>query len=167
MLANGRGSPSEQQGERDLADSAVRACGLDRNLVIVSATRKRGNTANSSLTRRTYYEFAASISQSYDQGRRVRPRFTMAVSGTPDLKQYCWDMARAAKQASVELVRASGRQRNDWLRQSASLLRGPWPKTLQNCADDVFWVLPSISISTALRGKQQELALNRLPVTLA
>ena len=54
----------------------------------------------------------------------------MAVSGTPDLKQYCWDMARAAKQASVELARASGRQRNDWLRQSASLLRGRVKKVL-------------------------------------
>jgi glutamate-5-semialdehyde dehydrogenase len=39
-----------------------------------------------------------------------------------DLRDYCREVAQRAKRASAELVRVSGKQKNDWLRHSAKLL---------------------------------------------
>lgn len=47
----------------------------------------------------------------------------MAVAEHRDLESYCVDLARRAKAASAELVRASGGQKNAWLRASAARLR--------------------------------------------
>lgn len=47
----------------------------------------------------------------------------MAVVEEQDLQQYCQDVARRAKAASAELARVAGSQKNDWLKQSAQLLR--------------------------------------------
>jgi glutamate-5-semialdehyde dehydrogenase len=46
----------------------------------------------------------------------------MAVNNLDDLREYCLDIARRAKRASAELARATGAQKNDWLRRSARLL---------------------------------------------
>lgn len=40
-----------------------------------------------------------------------------------DLKSYCQDVALRAKQASAQLTKVTGEQKNAWLRQSAQLLR--------------------------------------------
>jgi glutamate-5-semialdehyde dehydrogenase len=42
---------------------------------------------------------------------------------TTDLAQYCLETARRAKAAAAELMRISGGQKNNWLRQSARMLR--------------------------------------------
>jgi len=47
----------------------------------------------------------------------------MALVENTDLRDYCVEVARRAKVASAELVRVSGQQKNDWLRQSARMLR--------------------------------------------
>jgi glutamate-5-semialdehyde dehydrogenase len=39
-----------------------------------------------------------------------------------DLRQYCLDVARRAKRAAADMVRATGAQKNGWLRRSARLL---------------------------------------------
>jgi glutamate-5-semialdehyde dehydrogenase len=39
-----------------------------------------------------------------------------------NLRDYCLDVAQRAKQAATELTRATGGQKNDWLRRSARLL---------------------------------------------
>jgi len=46
----------------------------------------------------------------------------MSVSPT-DLQDYCLDLARRAKQASLELASVGGARKDDWLRRSAKLLR--------------------------------------------
>ena len=46
----------------------------------------------------------------------------MSGNNGGDLKEYCLNVAQRAKQASAELVRVSGGQKNDWLRRSARLL---------------------------------------------
>jgi glutamate-5-semialdehyde dehydrogenase len=47
----------------------------------------------------------------------------MASAENLDLGEYCVEAARRAKAAAAELVRVSGQQKNDWLRQSARMLR--------------------------------------------
>jgi glutamate-5-semialdehyde dehydrogenase len=47
----------------------------------------------------------------------------VAIAETTDLHAYCLDVARRAKVASVELARAKGAQKIDWLHRSAGLLR--------------------------------------------
>ncbi len=47
----------------------------------------------------------------------------MAVVEATDLQAYCVDLARRAQAASRELVRLSGKQKNQWLRESADRLR--------------------------------------------
>lgn len=46
----------------------------------------------------------------------------MSPEKVADLEQYCRDVAQRAKQASAELVRVTGSQKNQWLRRSAKLL---------------------------------------------
>jgi glutamate-5-semialdehyde dehydrogenase len=43
--------------------------------------------------------------------------------GIVDLKQYCQDLAEAAKEASAEMASVTGAQKNQWLRTSARLLK--------------------------------------------
>jgi glutamate-5-semialdehyde dehydrogenase len=45
------------------------------------------------------------------------------MTSNSKLSDYCLDIARRAKAASAELVQVSGKQKNDWLRESATLLR--------------------------------------------
>ncbi len=47
----------------------------------------------------------------------------MAIAENQDLKQYCVDVARRARQASARLLLATGAQKNNWLRQSAEQIR--------------------------------------------
>lgn len=47
----------------------------------------------------------------------------MSVADASDLETYCLDLARRAKAASAELVRAAGDRKNLWLRRSAQELR--------------------------------------------
>ena len=47
----------------------------------------------------------------------------MPLGEVGDLRQYCVDVARRAKEASVELATVTGAQKQDWLRQSARRLR--------------------------------------------
>lgn len=47
----------------------------------------------------------------------------MSVAEITDLRQYCLDVARRARAASVALAQASGEQKNAWLRCSAGRLR--------------------------------------------
>jgi glutamate-5-semialdehyde dehydrogenase len=47
----------------------------------------------------------------------------VAVAETQDLRSYCVDVARRARAASEELARASGQQKIDWLRRSATMIR--------------------------------------------
>lgn len=47
----------------------------------------------------------------------------MTTTATSDLRAYCLEVARAAKTAAAELAQASGAQKNNWLKQSARLLR--------------------------------------------
>ena len=48
----------------------------------------------------------------------------MAVADVSELSTYCEAVAQRAKSASAALSTATGMQKNAWLRQSASLLRG-------------------------------------------
>jgi glutamate-5-semialdehyde dehydrogenase len=52
-----------------------------------------------------------------------RSEVSMAVASTSDLQQYCFQLAQRARRASTELVRATGAQKNAWLRASAAALR--------------------------------------------
>ncbi|MHB1036164.1 MAG: glutamate-5-semialdehyde dehydrogenase [Pirellulales bacterium] len=54
-----------------------------------------------------------------------------------DLREYCLDVARRAQQASAELTRLTGRQKNDWLRRSAQLLRRRANEVIQANALDL------------------------------
>ena len=47
----------------------------------------------------------------------------MSTTDQQDLVQYCEQVAQAARQASVEMIRCSIAQRNQWLNDSASQLR--------------------------------------------
>lgn len=47
----------------------------------------------------------------------------MSVAESNDLREYCLEVAEAAKQASAELVSVSGAAKNHWLRDSAAALR--------------------------------------------
>ncbi len=47
----------------------------------------------------------------------------MAIADQTDLAAYCRDVAERAKRASRELALVGGRQKEQWLRQSAALLR--------------------------------------------
>ncbi len=47
----------------------------------------------------------------------------MSKDETNNLKEYCRRTAEAARVASYELAQASGKQKNDWLRESARRLR--------------------------------------------
>jgi glutamate-5-semialdehyde dehydrogenase len=46
----------------------------------------------------------------------------MGSESEEDLRDYCREVAQRAKQASTELVRVSGKKKDDWLRRSARLL---------------------------------------------
>jgi glutamate-5-semialdehyde dehydrogenase len=46
----------------------------------------------------------------------------MASNAIGDLRQYCLDVARRAKQAAAEMMQITGAQKNGWLRRSARLL---------------------------------------------
>jgi glutamate-5-semialdehyde dehydrogenase len=46
----------------------------------------------------------------------------MAVGKIDNLREYCLDVARRAKQAAAEMSQVTGGQKNDWLRRSARLL---------------------------------------------
>ena len=46
----------------------------------------------------------------------------MASNEVGDLREYCLDVAQRAKQASAEMMRVTGAQKNEWLRRSARLL---------------------------------------------
>ncbi len=48
----------------------------------------------------------------------------MPLGEVEDLREYCVDLARRAKEASTRLATVTGAQKQDWLRQSARLLRG-------------------------------------------
>jgi len=47
----------------------------------------------------------------------------MPLGEGEDLRQYCLDLARRAKEAAASLATVTGAQKQDWLRQSARLLR--------------------------------------------
>lgn len=47
----------------------------------------------------------------------------MTVPTGQDLDKYCLQMAQAAKAAAAELAQVSGAQKDNWLRQSAAMLR--------------------------------------------
>ena len=47
----------------------------------------------------------------------------MAIADSTTIEPYCLDLARRAQLASRQLVRLSGRQKADWLRQAAQALR--------------------------------------------
>ena len=47
----------------------------------------------------------------------------MPLGEGEDLRHYCVDVARRAKQAATELATVTGAQKQDWLRRSARLLR--------------------------------------------
>jgi glutamate-5-semialdehyde dehydrogenase len=47
----------------------------------------------------------------------------MAVAESRDLRTYCLDVARRAKTASGDLAQVGGKQKQDWLKRAASLLR--------------------------------------------
>jgi glutamate-5-semialdehyde dehydrogenase len=47
----------------------------------------------------------------------------MPVRESQDLKHYCVEVARRAKEAAAELATVTGAQKQDWLRRSARLLR--------------------------------------------
>ena len=47
----------------------------------------------------------------------------MSIAEQTDLRTYCLDVARRARAASAELVRAKGAQKIAWLKRSAALLR--------------------------------------------
>src|SRR5690242_15991223 len=47
----------------------------------------------------------------------------MAVAESRDLRTYCLAVARRAKAASAELAQVGGKQKQDWLRRAAVLLR--------------------------------------------
>jgi glutamate-5-semialdehyde dehydrogenase len=47
----------------------------------------------------------------------------MATATQPDLDKYCRDVARRARQASVQLATVTGATKTDWLHRSAELLR--------------------------------------------
>lgn len=55
----------------------------------------------------------------------------MAIAESVDLKNYCRDVARRARQASAQLACASGAQKTKWLRESAKLLRERAAEILQ------------------------------------
>src|SRR5438105_15419068 len=61
----------------------------------------------------------------------------MAVAVTPDLAEYCRDVARRAKAASAELAVVRGEQKNAWLRDSAARLRQQTSTLLEANAADV------------------------------
>ena len=46
----------------------------------------------------------------------------MASNDIGDLRQYCLEVARRAKQAAAEMVQVTGGQKNQWLRRSARVL---------------------------------------------
>ncbi len=46
----------------------------------------------------------------------------MASNSIGDLREYCLDVARRAKQAAAEMVQVTGAQKNGWLQRSARLL---------------------------------------------
>ena len=61
----------------------------------------------------------------------------MAVAQQQDLQIYCTGVARAAKAAAERLAAVSGRQKNDWLRESAARLRKQSAQLLQANASDL------------------------------
>ncbi|HEY2826248.1 MAG TPA: glutamate-5-semialdehyde dehydrogenase [Pirellulales bacterium] len=61
----------------------------------------------------------------------------MSVVEKIDLKSYCLDVAQRAKSASAQLARATGAQKNDWLRRSAKLLRDRPAEILDANKEDV------------------------------
>ena len=61
----------------------------------------------------------------------------MAVAQQQDLQTYCTGVARAAKAAAEQLAAVSGRQKNDWLRESAAGLRKQTAQLLQANARDL------------------------------
>ena len=46
----------------------------------------------------------------------------MSLAAPDDLREYCLDLARRAKQAATELAVVTGGQKQQWLRRSARLL---------------------------------------------
>ncbi|MDO4571409.1 MAG: glutamate-5-semialdehyde dehydrogenase [Planctomycetia bacterium] len=54
-----------------------------------------------------------------------------------DLEQYCLDVAQRAKSASAELAVVTGKQKNDWLNQSATTLRRQMSRILSANAKDI------------------------------
>ena len=54
-----------------------------------------------------------------------------------NLEQYCCEVAERAKIASAELVSCTGKQKNDWLRKSAGMLRKRMSQILSANAKDL------------------------------
>lgn len=61
----------------------------------------------------------------------------MAIVENQDLRAYCEDVAKKAKAASAQLAVVTGKQKNDWLRKSAAVLREQTETILAANAKDV------------------------------
>jgi glutamate-5-semialdehyde dehydrogenase len=61
----------------------------------------------------------------------------MAVAAELDLDKYCAEVAAAAKRAAARLATTSTAVKNDWLRQSARLLREHGDRILESNAQDL------------------------------
>ena len=61
----------------------------------------------------------------------------MGFDPNMDLGDYCLEVARAAREASADLVQVSGGQKNAWLRDSAALLRQESDKILAGNEQDI------------------------------
>ena len=61
----------------------------------------------------------------------------MAIVENQDLRAYCEDVAKKAKAASAQLAVVTGKQKNDWLRKSAAVLREQTKTILAANAKDV------------------------------
>jgi glutamate-5-semialdehyde dehydrogenase len=80
----------------------------------------------------------------------------MAVATSSDLQQYCTDIARRARHAGAELVRATGAQKNAWLRASAEALR-------QQC--DALLAANALDLEAAPRYGLSDAQIDRLRLT--
>lgn len=61
----------------------------------------------------------------------------MAIAESNDLREYCLQTARRARDAAAAMTRITGQQKNDWLRRSADALRQNTEKILQANAKDL------------------------------
>jgi len=72
----------------------------------------------------------------------------MAIVENQDLRAYCEDVAKKAKAASAQLAVVTGKQKNDWLRRSAAVLREQTETILAANAKDVT-AAPSFGLTDA------------------